>query len=140
MNEPYLVRRPHPPQSEQLRCKRVRKEIWRIVTLLGHHLVDDFAGLNDHLHHRRHCRVPSVVERAGEGFKGIHSDLEHRWTRCGEFPPERGLTWKVRPSKGTEGYWESRQIALRDTLRRTRYRGIAPLDVSFIQGPSGCYE
>ena len=85
------VRRPHPPQSEQLRCQRVCQEIWRIVTLLGDHLVDDLAGLDDHLHHRRHRRVPSVVERAGEGFKGLHSDLEKRGTRFGEVPTGAGL-------------------------------------------------
>lgn len=39
------LRRPHPPQSQHLRCKRLRQTLWWLLAMLGRDLVLDLGGI-----------------------------------------------------------------------------------------------
>lgn len=73
-NLPSTVRRSHPQKSQQLGRQRFRQALWRLVAVLGRHLVHHLRSI----HGRRHCCryrcFPAVVPAAGTGLVCFHSD------------------------------------------------------------------
>lgn len=52
------VRRPHPPQSQQLRRQRFREEVRWILSVLGCYLVDYLSVFHGYRNHRWNRGVP----------------------------------------------------------------------------------
>ena len=55
------LRRSHSPKSQQLRCQCVCQEIWRLVAVLGRHLVHHCTYFHGDWYRRCHRRLPGVI-------------------------------------------------------------------------------
>ena len=59
-----LVRRPHPAKSQYLRCLRLRRKIWGLLTMLGCNLVHCIPPFHGWGHSRWNCRIPGICYSA----------------------------------------------------------------------------
>jgi hypothetical protein len=72
-NQVLTVRRPHLAQSEQLRRKRLRPALRRLLAVLGRYLVHHLARLHGGGDRRRHRCVPRIICTAGAGLCWLHT-------------------------------------------------------------------
>lgn len=67
-----IVRRPYYPQSQHLRCQRLRSEIRWLVALLGYYLVVHFPRIHGNWDYRWHSCVPSIIQPAAGRLEAFH--------------------------------------------------------------------